>query len=450
METYDYIVIGGGSGGLASARRARALGARVALADPRPLGGTCVNRGCVPKKVLWNAAELAERSEDLSDYGLELSGPLRVDYARLARASRAYVARLNEIYASRLKEEGVHWLVERAHLTGLGQVELGSGARLQAPHVLIATGGYPFVPPLPGAELAITSDDWFLRDELPRRLLIIGGGYIGVELAGVARALGVEVTLAYRAPAPLVLFDELIRETLVQELERSEITLLSGFLPHGLARAMDGTISVTTADHGTLHGYDTVIWATGRRANVHELGLESVGVELDDSGYIVTDAYQSTSVAGIYAVGDVTARAHLTPVAIAAGRRLAERLFGGVADAHLDYEDIPSVVFSHPPIGCVGLTEHQARARYGDAVKTYVTRFTNLYHSVTRRKPRTAMKLVTLLPDEKVLGIHAIGLGVDELIQGFAVALKMGARKADLDRTVAIHPTAAEELVTLR
>jgi glutathione reductase (NADPH) len=454
MESYDYIVIGGGSGGLASARRARALGARVVLIEPHALGGTCVNRGCVPKKILWNAAELAERVEDLADYGLDLPGPVSVDYARLCAASRAHVARLNDIYVGRLREEGVELRIERARLRGdadgAREVELTSGERLRAPHVLLATGGHPFIPDIDGAGLAITSDDWFRLDALPRRLLIVGGGYIGVELAGVAHALGVDVTLAFRAPAPLVLFDDLIREHLVTELERSRVKLVPGFLPQSLALAVDGSISVATIDQGTLTGFDVVLWAAGRRANVDGLGLDVAGVALDPNGYITIDPYQATSAAGVYAVGDVTSRPQLTPVAIAAGRRLAERLFGGAPDAHLDYSDIPSVVFSHPPIGCVGLTERQARERYGDAVKTYVTRFTNLYYAVTRRKPRTAMKLVTLLPDEKVLGIHVIGLGADELIQGFAVALKMGATKHDLDRTVAIHPTAAEELVTLR
>ncbi len=451
MERYDYVVIGGGSGGLASARRARSYGARVALFEPEPLGGTCVNRGCVPKKILWSGAELAERLPDLEDYGLCADAQrLDVNYAKLRAASRAYVARLNDIYAKRAADEGVELIRDVAHFAAAGRIASRGGRELEAPHVLIATGAEPSIPAVPGAELGISSDGWFLRDELPKRLLVLGAGYIGVELSGIARALGCEVVLAFRADAPLVRFDQLLRETLSAEMRQTGVELVSGFHPAHLSRNDAGRITAASEDGRVLEGFDCVLWATGRHANVRSVGLEAAGVALDAQGFIGTDAYQNTNVQGIYAVGDVAGRAELTPVAIAAGRRLADRLFGGEPDAHLDYENIPTVVFSHPPIGTVGMSEAVARARYGEQVKTYVSRFTNLYHGVTRRKPRTAMKLVTLLPDERLLGIHSIGLGSDELIQGFAVALRMGARKADLDRTVAIHPTAAEEMVTMR
>ncbi|MGC4094163.1 MAG: glutathione-disulfide reductase [Polyangiaceae bacterium] len=448
-QSYDYIVIGGGSGGLASARRARSYGARVVVLEPTPLGGTCVNRGCVPKKLLWNAAELAERIVDLPDYGFDLGATPRFDYARLCEASRAYIERMNGSYAKRLEEEGVDLIRERAHFVEAGAVETSSGKRLRAPHVLVATGSQPRHPEVPGAELGISSDDWFTLSALPRRLLVVGAGYIGVELAGVARALGSEVTLAFRAEAPLSRFDELLRQTLAEELRSAGIALLPRFHPAALSKTAGGVSAHD--DHGQSVGeFDQVLWATGRSPNTASLGLERIGAELTDDGALRTDAYQNTTAPVTYAVGDVTGNAMLTPVAIAAGRKLADRLFGGKTDARLDYDDIPTVVFSHPPIGTVGLSESEARALHGDRIKTYVTRFTGLYYGVTRRKPRTAMKLVTLLPDERVLGIHAIGLGADELIQGFAVALRMGARKADLDRTVAIHPTAAEELVTMR
>lgn len=450
MESYDYAVIGGGSGGIASARRARAYGASVVLIEPSPLGGTCVNRGCVPKKILWNAAELAERLADLPDYGLDLSGPVRLDYARLSRASQAHVQRLNAIYAKNLETDGVSVLIARAKLAGPGVIELSGGRQLGAKHILVATGGRPHLPEIAGASLGITSDDWFTLNALPERLLIVGAGYIGVELAGIARALGSRVNLAFRAPLPLTCFDETLREALALELERSGVELSPNFTPVALERNAEGKFSLQGVDSRRLEGFDQVLWATGRQANVDGIGLESAGVQLDPRGFIQTDAYQNTTAAAVYAVGDVTGRAQLTPIAVAAGRRLADRLFGGQPEARLDYDDVPSVVFSHPPIGTVGLSESEARAIHGDAVKTYRTRFKNLYHAVTQRGQLTTMKLVTVGDEERVVGIHVLGLGADELIQGFAVALRMGAKKSDLDRTVAIHPTAAEELVTLR
>jgi glutathione reductase (NADPH) len=450
LKSYDYAVIGGGSGGIASARRARSYGARVVLIEPNVLGGTCVNRGCVPKKILWNAAELAERLADLPDYGFELESPARLDYHRLSLASRRHVQRLNGIYESNLVGDGVEVVVDRAQLAGTGIVQLSTGERLQAEHVLLATGGYPHVPEISGAALGITSDDWFTLNDLPARLLIVGAGYIGVELSGIARALGASVTLAYRGQAPLTQFDPLIRDQLEFELGRAGVELVAGFSPARLERDSDGKLSLHGTDVRLLSGFDQVLWATGRQANVAGLGLETAGVRLDAHGFIATDAYQNSSAKGVYAVGDVTGREQLTPVAVAAGRRLSDRLFGGQPEARLDYENVPTVVFSHPPIGTVGLTEVEARARYGDAVKVYQTRFKNLYHAVTERGQRTAMKLITVGPEERVVGIHVIGLAADELIQGFAVALRMGATKTDFDRTVAIHPTAAEELVTLR
>lgn len=448
-ESYDYIVIGGGSGGLASARRAQRYGARSVVIEPHPLGGTCVNRGCVPKKILWNAAELAEKIPDLGDYGFEQPASRNFDYSRLRAASLAYVERMNANYALRLDEEGVGLIRASGRFLEPGVVETSNGVVLRSPHVLIATGSRPHWPEIPGAELGISSDDWFSLERLPRRLLVLGGGYIGVELAGIAHSLGSEVVLSFRGEAPLARFDELLRTTLADEMQRAGIGLAPAFRPARLVRTESG-LAAQGEDGRVLDGFDCILWATGRVPNVESLGLANAGIALNAAGAIGTDAFQNTTTPGVYAVGDVTGVSMLTPVAIAAGRKLADRLFGGDASARLDYEDIPTVVFSHPPIGTVGLSEATARARYGEQVKTYVTRFTGLYYGVTSRKPRTAMKLITLLPDERVLGIHAIGLGADELIQGFAVALRMGARKADLDRTVAIHPTAAEELVTLR
>jgi len=449
IEDFDYLVIGGGSGGLASARRACAHGARVALFEPGAIGGTCVNRGCVPKKILWNAAELSHRLSQFSDYGFDVEPSPRFDYTRLRRASLNHVKALNDIYMSRLAEAGVEIVAESAKFVGPGLIETPSGRKFRASHVLLATGARPQVPLLEGAELGITSDDWFQLTELPKRLLIVGGGYIGVELAGIAHALGSNVTLAFRGETPLRQFDELLVHTLAEAMRESGIQQLSEFKHKRVVRSDNGALSVEADDGRSVSGLDATLWAIGRVANAKPWA-ESAGIELDPRGFIRVDEYQNTSVAGVYAVGDVTGKACLTPVAIAAGHHLSDRLFGGKPDSKLDYNDIPTVVFSHPPIGTVGLSEAEARSRYGAQVKCYVTRFTNLYYAVTRQKQQTAMKLVTLLPDERVIGIHVIGLGADELIQGFAVALRMGARKADLDRTVAIHPTAAEELVTMR
>ncbi|MBX3184257.1 MAG: glutathione-disulfide reductase [Polyangiaceae bacterium] len=454
MEELDYIVIGAGSGGLASARRAAQRGARVALVEVGRLGGTCVNVGCVPKKVMWNAASLAEGAQVAQGYGF--TGELTLDFAKLKAGRDAYLVRLNQIYAKNLDADGVQLVTGRGRLTGPGEVRVeapGSNPdaeprTLRAPHVLLATGGRPRRPELPGQELGITSDGFFELTELPRSVVIVGGGYISVELAGVLRALGSEVTLWVRKAQVLTGFDPLIRDALTEELVKAGIHIEVEAEPTGIVREADG-LTVRGVGHET-RGVDQVLWAIGREPNTAELGLESVGLTTDEGGTISVDAYQNTSVPGVYAVGDITGRWPLTPVAIAAGRKLADRLFGGAAEARLDYEDIPTVVFSHPPIGTVGLTEPEARERHGSAVRCYQTRFTNLYYALVDHKVSTVMKLVTVGPEERVVGIHVMGLGADEMIQGFAVALRMGATKADLDRTVAIHPTAAEELVTLR
>lgn len=447
METYDYVVIGAGSGGLASARRAARHGAKVALVSGGPLGGTCVNVGCVPKKLMWNAAECAEWLLDASDYGFE--APVRsLDWLKLKRSRDAYVARLGAIYARNLELDGVQLVSGWGRFAAEGTVTVG-GRELRSAAILVATGGRPSVPALPGAELGLTSDGFFELDSRPERVAIVGAGYIAVELAGVLSALGSDVTLFLRGERLLSGFDELLSTTLASEMTDAGISLMSSHELESVVRAADGTLSVVAAHARTHTGFDALFWATGRVPNTEGLGLDVAGVALGAKGELSVDSYQATSARGVYAVGDVTGRRQLTPVAIAAGRRLADRLFGGKPEARLDYDGIPSVVFSHPPIGTVGLTEAEARELYGDEVKTYSTRFTNMRFALTARKPRTAMKLVCVGPQERVVGLHSIGNGSDELLQGFAVAMKLGATKADFDRTVAIHPTAAEELVTL-
>lgn len=449
MDEYDYLVLGGGSGGIASARRAAEYGAKVALVESARLGGTCVNVGCVPKKVMWNAAHVAEAIHDAPGFGFEL-GPARLDFQKLKQNRDAYVTRLNGIYARNLETSGVE------RITGFGSfvephvIEVGT-RRLRAKHVLIATGGRPTRLNLPGAELGITSDGFFELEAQPKRVAIVGGGYIGVELGGIFRALGSEVTMVLRGETLLARFDDTLREVLAQEMMSAGISIVNCVHLTHVVREPDETLTFHGKERESLGGFDCVLWAVGRTPNTDRIGIERAGVQLDPSSHIRVDEWQNTNVEGIYAAGDVIGHHQLTPVAIAAGRRLADRVFGGQADARLDYENIPTVVFSHPPIGTVGLTETEASLRFGrESVAVKSSRFISLYHAVTERKTASVVKLVTVGQSEKIVGIHVIGIGADELIQGFAVALGMGAHKSDLDRTVAIHPTAAEELVTLR
>ena len=445
----DYLVVGGGSGGIASARRAAALGARVALIESGRLGGTCVNVGCVPKKVMFNAASVAEALAAAPDFGFDLSVH-GFDFRLLRQRRDAYVTRLNEIYAHHLDKSQVQLVRGRAHFEADRSVVVGR-ERLTAPHILIAVGGAPRRPRIPGAEFGLVSDDVFALERRPERLLIVGAGYVAVEFAGIFRALGTSVTLAYREASILRHFDAILGDALCEEMVRQGIELAPYSVPTRLERTPDGRLRLERQLGEALAGFDAVLWAIGRVPATPELGLEHVGITLSETGHIPVDGYQNSAAPGIYSVGDVTGHFELTPVAIAAGRRLAERLFGGEPDARVDYENIPSVVFSHPPIGTVGLSELQAREQYGAAlVKTYQARFTNLYYALSEQKPKTTIKLVTVGPEERVVGLHVIGLGADELLQGFAVAIRMGARKSDFDRTLAIHPTAAEEVVTLR
>jgi glutathione reductase (NADPH) len=344
---------------------------------------------------------------------------------------------------------GIVEIKGEGRLAGPHEVDV-EGRRFTADHVLIATGGRPRIPDVPGADLGMTSDDFFALAARPQDVAIIGAGYIAVELACIFRALGSRVTLAIRYEEFLRGFDGMLREHLMHEMVRSGIDFQKCEEVRCLERVADGRLSLTTKKGTRCEGFDVVLWAIGRDPSTRGIGLAECGIELGPQGHVVVDDFQNTTAPGVYAIGDVTGRMDLTPVAIAAGRKLADRLFGGDAEARLEYENVPSVVFSHPPIGTVGLSEHAAHERYGDAVKVYRTEFTNIYHAVGEHRPKTRMKIVTLLPDERVVGMHAIGLAADELIQGFAVAVRMGARKADLDRTVAIHPTAAEEFVTMR
>lgn len=446
---YDFLVIGGGSGGIAGARRAAEYGARVALIENQRMGGTCVNVGCVPKKMMWNAAHFADELTIAGDYGFPLTPPV-FDWACFKTARDTFIERLNGIYLRNLESSNVDIYRGWAVFESVNNVRVGDQV-LTADHVLIATGGRPATLNLPGADLAITSDGFFDLESQPKNPLIIGAGYIATELAGVLQSLGSNVTMLLRKDILLRGFDHTLREAVTHEMQSDGVKILTRVQLQGLKQEATGELSFYDKS-GTRHGgFDCVILATGRTPATDAIGLESTGLTTDPSGFILTDEWQQTAISHIYAVGDVTGRAALTPVAIAAARRLSDRLFGDQPNAKLDYESIPTVVFSHPPIGTVGLSEEEARTKFGDKnIKVYQSRFTDMYYSITKKRVPTTVKLIVAGQDEKVIGCHVVGRAADEMIQGFAVAVKMGATKADFDNTVAIHPTAAEELVTLR
>ena len=446
---YDLVVIGGGSGGLAGAFRAAAHGARVALLEPAEFGGTCVNLGCVPKKAMWLAAELAQRIDLASRMGFELPVP-ELDWREFVVHRQRYIAGIHDSYRKRLDTAGIVHVPSHGRLVDAHTVETHLGVRLTAAHVLIATGGKPKRPDMPGAELGLVSDDFFNLCNAPERVAIVGGGYIAVELAGVLQALGSRVEMFVRGSRLLESFDVELTDELAENLRQHGIHCHFANAVTALESADGERVQVLDRADRSGEPFDRVLFATGREPNSDGLGLPAIGVEIDTHGFIVVDAFQDTAVANVHAVGDVSSRVALTPVAIAAARRLMDRLFGGQPAARLDYQDIATVVFSHPPLGKVGLNEAEARALHGDAVKVYRSRFRPMLHALADSPQRSLFKLVCVGDEERVVGLHLLGEGADEILQGFAVAVKKGISKRDLDDTMAIHPTSAEEVVLMR
>ncbi len=444
-KNFDLLVIGGGSGGLAVAEKAAEYGKKVALVETAKLGGTCVNNGCVPKKVMWYAAQLAHAVHDASDFGVGVT-PGDIDWKKLVQGREDYIANINSFWDGYVEDLNITRINGFARFIDNKRVEV-DGETYQAEQVVIATGAQPIVPPVPGAELGITSDGFFRLQQQPRRVAIIGGGYIGVELSGLLRALGSEVTLLTLDDRILNLFDPMISDILHQEMIKQGIQVRVDFQVTGLAKDDHG-LTVNSPEHN-LQGFDQIIWAVGRRPRTADLNLGATQIEVQRSCHITVDEAEQTSVPGVYAIGDITGRPQLTPVAIAAGRRLAARLYNNQPDWLMDYENIPSVVFSHPPIATIGMTEQQALQHYC-GIRVYQSDFTPMRYALNKQGATTGLKLICAEADEKVVGVHIIGDSADEMMQGFAVAVKMGATKADFDRAVAIHPSSAEELVTMK
>jgi glutathione reductase (NADPH) len=457
-DNFDLVVIGGGSGGLAGAFRAAAHGARVALLEPAALGGTCVNVGCVPKKAMWLAADLAHKLALASKLGFDVPPQLpTLDWCELVAHRQRYIENIHQSYRKRLDAAGIALLPCHGRFVSANEVEADSGVRLRAPHVLIATGGCPRRPGIPGDELGIDSDGFFALREAPQRVALVGGGYVAVELAGVLQALGSRVDVFVRGPRLLEGFDAELSAQLAEDMHHHG-TRVHLHTSVSAVYQQDAQFRLTGGGECGEVTYDLVLFATGRKPNTAQLGLEHAGVAMHGAGFVQVDARQDTNVAGVHAVGDVTGQPALTPVAIAAARRLMDRLFGGQPNARLDTRDIATVLFAHPPLGKVGLTEDEARAQHGDAVSVFRSGFRPMLHALADSPQRSLFKLVCVgsggATDDParldVVGIHLLGEAADEILQGFAVALKKGITLADLHATMAIHPTSAEEVVLMR
>ncbi len=449
---FDLIAIGAGSGGLSVVEKAVKYGAKCAVVESADVGGTCVNRGCVPKKVMWFGANLAHALDEARDYGFKLEKQ-GFDWQTLVSKRENLIDGITDWYKDDfLTNAGIALLHGAAKFIDAHTLEV-AGETYTADHIVIATGSRPIVPKdVPGAEYGITSDGFFELETQPQKVAVVGGGYIALELAGVLNALGSETHMLHQGFPVLIGFDTLMQTTLRKQMQADGIVFNDTSKITRVEKQADGKLTLSFDDGTTLSDLDQLLWAIGRVPNTDTIGLENAGITPAKNGLINVDEYQETGVPGVYAIGDIINMrgVQLTPVAIAAGRRLGDRLFGGMQDRKVDYSLIPTVMFTHPPIGTIGLSEAAAREQYGDAVKVYTTEFTPMYYSFVQHKVKTAMKLVVVGENEKIVGCHAIGLGVDEMMQGFAVAIRMGATKKDFDDTIAIHPVSAEELVTMK
>ncbi len=443
MKRYDLICIGGGSGGIATANRAARYGANCAVIEPNALGGTCVNVGCVPKKLLWYAAEHAASSRRAQDYGFDQTTE-RFDWSAFVGKRQNYIEWLNQRYQQTLTANSVDIIKGSAYFLDNHTINV-AGTKLTAEHIVIASGGTPIMPALSGIEHAISSDQFFALTTQPKKIAIIGSGYIAVELACALQVLDSETHLFIRKQRVLGGFDTMLQQALFDSMQQHGIQIHT----NSLLIAIQQTDSLNLITSATQSGFDCILVAVGRKPNINALQLTNTDIKLNSDDTILVDDNEKTSVDHIYAIGDVTGKKNLTPVAIAAGRRLAERLYNSANNNALNYENIPTVIFTHPPIATVGLTEQQARVKHGDNLNIYQTQFTPLSQALQRNKLASQMKLITEKTTEKIIGIHLFGEGADEMLQGFATALNMGATKFDFDNTVPIHPTSAEELVTL-
>ncbi len=447
MPDYDYdlFVIGAGSGGVRCSRVAASFGARVAVAEERYLGGTCVNVGCIPKKLFVYGAHFRQDFEDAAAYGWSV-GQIGFDWNTLLSNKDREIERLNGIYARLLDQAGVTRIEGRARIVDAHRVEV-SGKEYTARHILVAVGGWPRMPEIPGIELAISSNEAFYLKELPRRVLVVGGGYIAVEFLGIFHGLGVETTLAFRGPLLLRGFDDDVRTPLADQMRKQGIDLRFDLSIDGIKSAETGLVASCT--NGETLEAEQILYAIGRDPLTDDLGLEGAGVDLNESGEIAVDEYSCSSVPSIHAIGDVTHRTeNLTPVAIHEGICLANTLFNDTP-MKPDHQNVPSAVFSQPAIACVGLTESAARAAYGE-LDVYRSAFRSLKHTLTGREEQTMMKLVVDRASQRVVGAHMVGTDPGELMQGIAIAVKCGATKQQFDATIGIHPTSAEEFVTMR
>ena len=444
---FDYICIGGGSGGIASANRAARYGKKVAIIEAKAIGGTCVNLGCVPKKAMWYGAQVAEAIHKYSaDYGFDVTVN-KFSWEKLVESREAYISRIHKSYERVFMNNGVTVIKGFAKFIDNNTLDV-DGVVYTADHINITTGGRPIKPAVPGADLGIDSDGFFALAHQPKRVVVVGAGYIAVELAGVLHSLGTQTHLVVRKEKPLRSFDDMLSNTITELMQEDGINLHAHTQVEKVEKRDDNTLEVHLVN-GTMLEADVLIWAIGREPANNTIDIENTSVKLDERGYIKVDKFQNTSAGNIYAVGDNIGKIDLTPVAVKAGRLLSERLFNNKTNAHMDYDLIPTVVFSHPTIGTIGLTEAQAREKYGDDLTIYNSSFGAMYTALTAHRQVTKMKLICAGSEEKVVGLHGIGYAMDEILQGFGVAMKMGATKADFDACVAIHPTSAEELVTM-